>query len=468
MSDTSATPIPRSSKILKAIQDGNIPGTSGSPRKTGNDQLDKLATAMWAAEQGKEWYDKIKAHYTAKTTWHVTVEESDAAYPIMQDWLMERLPRSKQRNVLANTRTFYKDGSEVDDSDGIFSRALGRSGGRTSETKVIVSLAETHAQNIVVEGHKVNVRVAINRPDESLGDDGRPRKRVSMVKNGKMIFTCRSLEAQDAVLRMLNGMVGGVNKRTPMLWIADAWGSWRDQTAPVRKLDSVVLADGIKDDILSDIQKFLDDEKKYTELGIPWHRGYLFHGPAGTGKTSLIKALAAEMGLDLWYAALGDMKEDGGLIDLVAGVRPRGILLLEDVDSFGAARDREEKEEKDAGMGVSTSALLNALDGVVTPHGLITIMTTNHVKKLDPAILRSGRADRVIKLDLPGWDEVQQLWALFFPNEAPLGGKPKNFKKVKPSQATVSEIFKRFWDTPDKARQELMDLFDLAPVEATA
>lgn len=439
---------------------------SGGPRLTGNKELDKLATALWVAEQGKEWFEKARGRYRQRTTWTVTIEESDAAYPVVQQWLLDQLPQTQQKNITAVTKTFYLDstGKESPQSrrSSLFDDAYPDegSGNKASETRVLISLNESHSQYVRIDGHKIFVQVS---PKEVVGDDGRPSRSSSRpVRNGKVIFTCRKMEAQEAVINLLNGMMSRRQNRKPALWVADGWGQWRSAEVPGRKLSSVVLADGVKEELLGDIQKFLDDEKKYAELGIPWHRGYLFHGPAGTGKTSLIKAIAAEMGLDLWYAPLGDLKEDSSLVDLIRSVRPRGVLLLEDVDAYAAARDRDESGTP-AGSGergISTSALLNALDGVVTPHGLITIMTTNHLEKLDPALIRSGRADRTIKLGLPGWGEINTMWSLFFPAEFDLGEEPEQFQLSKISQASVSEVFKRNWDFPDKARAELMELLN--------
>lgn len=436
-----------------------------APDKTGNPAVDRMATALYIGEQAKEWIDKARAKYREHTTWSVTLEESDPAYLVCQQWLLDTMPQTKQKNVIATTRTVYvdpDDGSILKprgEFDGLFedSTPSGKSGS-VSETRVVLSLSQTQVQTIDIGGHKVKIKVASSQPEDD--DNGRPRRRVSSsIRNGRIVFICRSLDAQHAVVAMLNGMVTNKAKRKPALWVADGWGQWGAQDAPARKLNSVVLADGLKEDLMGDLRKFLEDEKRYSELGIPWHRGYLFHGPAGTGKTSLIKALAAELGLDLWYAPLGDLKEDSSLVDLVRSVRSRSVLLLEDVDSYAAARDRDE-DGNETGKGISTSALLNALDGVVTPHGLITIMTTNHIDKLDKALVRNGRADRVVELGLPSWNEISQLWDLFFPERAggvaEAGVSMDSYPGEELSQATVSEIFKRNWDFPDLAYTELM------------
>ncbi len=436
--------------------------SSGTPKKTGNKWLDYASNAVYLGGQARDLWKDIAERHRKATTWTVTVEESDALYRAVQRWLLSEMPQQDSKYITASSQTFYvENGGEASEQDEL-SRMLDSSVGPKdgySETRIITNLNNAVDVEVDVDGHTIRVSVSTNRSDEAGGDDGRPTRRAPFSKvkgNGKIIFNCRSVAAQEAVIKRLESMVAGRNKRKPSLWIADSWGDWRAQDAPHRKMSSVILQEGVKEDLLADIRKFLSDERKYGDLGIPWHRGLLLHGPAGTGKTSLIKALTAELGLDLWYAPLGDIKEDSALLGLVRSVRPRGVLLLEDVDAYTAAQDRDDKDGEGKG-GVSTSALLNALDGVVTPHGLITIMTTNHIDKLDPALIRSGRADRTIELGYPGWSEIQALWNLFFPNEIPLGDEPENFQKLNLSQAGVSEIFKRWWEEPVVARKTLME-----------
>lgn len=447
--------------ILRSLRTSMAARGSGTPRKTGNKWLDYASSGMYLVNNVRDIYKDFNEHYRKHTTWTITVEESDALYRGVQRWLLSELPETDARFITASSQTFYVEkGGDAEEQDEL-SRLLDSSAGVKdgySETRIITNLNNAVEVGINVGGH--NIKVTISTAGAEDVDD--PRRAVrrpyssKMKGNGKIIFNCRSAESQQAVINHLESMVVGKNKRKPALWIADSWGDWRAQDAPTRRLSSVVLQEGIKEDLLADIRKFLADEGRYGELGIPWHRGLLLHGPAGTGKTSLIKALTAELGLDLWYAPLGDIKEDSGLLGLVRSVRPRGVLLLEDVDSYAVARDTEgEKDEE--GKGLSTSALLQALDGVVTPHGLITIMTTNHIDKLDHRLIRSGRVDRSVELGLPGWSEVQALWSLFFPKELPLDDEPDYFATLNLSQANVSEIFKRWWDEPVIARKVLME-----------
>lgn len=413
----------------------------------------KVETGLRVGMQLKDLAEKGWGAYQRRTTWFVTVRETDTAYQSVQAWLQDILPAKDHRNLTATTRTYRKKnlhtGSTIDEL--LEEYESPRNSGHT-ETRIVTTLDDTSKQPVHVDGHKVFVKVS----DSANADDeeAAARRARSSMKSGKIVFECRSIEAQHAVVEMLNEMVADFSKRIPQLWISDRWGNWRSQDTVLRKMSSIVLENGIKEDVLDDLRTFLDDEEKYNELGIPWHRGYLFHGPAGTGKTSLIKALASELNLDLWYAPLGDLEEDSSLVDLIRSVRARGILLLEDVDAFAAARDRDtESKPSGNGNGISTSALLNALDGVVTPHGLITVMTTNHLDRLDPALTRSGRADKVVELGLPSRNELVGIWDLFFP------GVPCDFEGGTDipgiSQAGASEVFKSNWHDAAAAAREI-------------
>jgi chaperone BCS1 len=182
------------------------------------------------------------------------------------------------------------------------------------------------------------------------------------------------------------------------------WGSgWQKRAdLPTRGLDSVVLKAGQLERLRDDLGDFLASEERYVRMSQPWHRGYLLHGPPGTGKTSVARSLATEFGLPSYYLPLGDIAKDSDLMQLVGGIKPRSVLLLEDVDSFHAATSRT--DEKDH---ASVATLLNALDGVWTPHGLITIMTTNNRDALDSALIRAGRID--VDEELSVLDEEQAI-----------------------------------------------------------
>lgn len=107
--------------------------------------------------------------------------------------------------------------------------------------------------------------------------------------------------------------------------------------------------------------------------------------------------------------------------------------------------------ERSEGVGVTTGSLLNALDGVATPHGLITVMTTNFLEKLDPALIRAGRMDRIEHIDMPTPAVVNEMFEHFY-------GSPPPSEMPAPllSQAGIAEVFKRHFGDPLGAWDELM------------
>jgi ATP-dependent 26S proteasome regulatory subunit len=134
---------------------------------------------------------------------------------------------------------------------------------------------------------------------------------------------------------------------------------------------------------------------------------------------------------------LADIEKDQDLIRLVSAVRPRSMLLLEDVDVFHAAKVRDDNN------GVSLSGLLNSLDGVATPHGLITVMTTNDKSALDDALIRPGRIDRTEEIGMLDEDQASRLLQLFYPKLTQREARRAGRLCVDRSPAAVLEVCKR-------------------------
>ena len=228
-----------------------------------------------------------------------------------------------------------------------------------------------------------------------------------------MLFARRArLEAmlQD-VLERANDRHAG---RT-QLFTVDQWGTaWRLADAkPRRKLESVVLAGNIREQLVLDIEQFFTRRTWYGEMGIPWRRGYLFYGPPGTGKTSLAFALAGELQLSLCTLSLTNNNlDDQGISDLLQRTPAKSLILIEDVDAFFVAR-----EKQDARINVSFSGLLNAIDGVAAQEGRIVVLTTNRREALDPALIRPGRIDSVLEIGLASAPQIRALFLRFHPAE---------------------------------------------------
>ncbi len=197
------------------------------------------------------------------------------------------------------------------------------------------------------------------------------------------------------------------------LYTVDRWGDdWRmADSKPRRSLDSVVLDAGVVKHLHDDIHGFFARRDWYAQMGIPWRRGYLLYGPPGTGKTSVAFALAGELRLKLCALSLTNPKlTDNVMADLLQRTPPRSLILLEDIDAFFHAR-----EKQDARVQISFSGLLNALDGVAAQEGRIVVLTTNHREKLDAALIRPGRIDVEVELGNASTQQVRGLLQRFLP-----------------------------------------------------
>lgn len=201
--------------------------------------------------------------------------------------------------------------------------------------------------------------------------------------------------------------------------IFTSWGpEWRPFGQPKKKrtIGSVILDDGIKDNIVKDVKDFLKSGKWYFDRGIPYRRGYLLYGPPGSGKTSFIQALAGELDYNICILNLSEANlTDDRLNHLMNHIPERSLLLLEDIDA--AFNKRTQTDEGGFKSGVTFSGLLNALDGVASSEETITFMTTNHPEKLDPAILRPGRVDyRTLIGDATPY-QIENMFVRFYENE---------------------------------------------------
>lgn len=154
------------------------------------------------------------------------------------------------------------------------------------------------------------------------------------------------------------------------------WGAeWRQFGQPrvKRSLDSVVLDINLADRIVRDVQEWIASSTWYRDRGIPYRRGYLLHGPPGSGKTSFIYALAGSLHYNICVLNLNERGlTDDRLALALSNIPPQSIVLLEDIDAaFPAHRGHNNSSSASAigssnrsGSDVTFSGLLNVLDGV--------------------------------------------------------------------------------------------------------
>ncbi|KIO28444.1 hypothetical protein M407DRAFT_22340 [Tulasnella calospora MUT 4182] len=242
-----------------------------------------------------------------------------------------------------------------------------------------------------------------------------------------ILFTGRK-ETLDELISAAAEQYWSKSSRRVTVHMYESYRDWSTTiTKQIRPMDSLILPHGMTDLMIGDLRDFMDNKDWYAAAGIPWRRGVLLWGPPGTGKSTTVHAIAGELQLEIYCVPLssGDI-DDGSLQRLVAATPPSCILLLEDIDCGFRSRDNEGDDDDDDAdkpfnpyridtkKRVTLSGLLNVLDSVSSEEGRIVIATTNHIDKLDPALLRPGRMDLLVEYKLATRQQNIDLFTRFY------------------------------------------------------
>lgn len=166
----------------------------------------------------------------------------------------------------------------------------------------------------------------------------------------------------------------------------------------------------------------------YSECGLPYQREYLLCSPPGTGKSSFSLSVAGHFDLDLYVLSMSGLSNHS-LKTLFADLPQHCVVLLEDVDATSLKRTQEKNAyasqsgfpQKSTDGNVSLSTLLNVLDGIGAPEGRVLIMTTDHIERLDPALIRPGRVDMKVEFQLADDDMISQLFFFVYAPKPSVG-----------------------------------------------
>lgn len=180
--------------------------------------------------------------------------------------------------------------------------------------------------------------------------------------------------------------------------------------------DDIAGIKEVKDDLL-EIIDYLKFPKKYKDKGIALPKGILLVGPPGVGKTMIAKAIANEAKVPFFY------QSGSSFAQIYVGVGAKrvrelfyqakkqspSIIFIDEIDAVGKARGEHRNDERETTL----NQLLTEMDGFVDSSGVIVVGATNRVEILDPALLRSGRFDRRIYIDLPDFEERKKIIELY-------------------------------------------------------
>lgn len=283
----------------------------------------------------------------------IYIDEHDDLFQMVMAWLAESQQFGSRRSLRAKTQTGAKAEDGADDIAGDALNENGIFDYTRWSARLPPRFEPYYGQNYMFH----NGTLFFFKRSQRQGN-----QRVQVTFNGSaeddlLQLDCigRSTDPIKELLRTIK--VWSLNRQRNITTIrhptpkdrARFGGSWtKTSSRPSRPMETVILDAEQKSMIIRDMNEYLHpaSARWYAARGIPYRRGYLFHGPPGTGKTSLSFALAGIFGLEIYAISLQEPTlTEGDLLQLFNGLPRRCIVLLEDVDAAGLLRDRASDEK---------------------------------------------------------------------------------------------------------------------------
>ena len=231
--------------------------------------------------------------------------------------------------------------------------------------------------------------------------------------------------------------------------------NWRFVRA-IKETTQLVIDPVVKHSLDKKLADFKNNRKWYIERNIPWKLTILLYGPPGTGKTSLVRYIADYLERSLYSMSLSTVAK-GDMMEMLSDAsHNNGVVAIEDFDISGAANKRSSIDIDDdspsdvvhshssapaigsnrphssapaIGSNRSTYAtpaasgnalaadlydMLNSFQGLIPLDGVVTVLTTNHIEKIDPALLRSGRIDLKLEIKALKFDQIVEFYKTYY------------------------------------------------------
>ncbi|CAL5041071.1 unnamed protein product [Urochloa decumbens] len=297
----------------------------------------------------------------------------------------------------------------------------------------VASLPDSHTTHDVFRGVRVKWTSTARSPDRPAGAGGFspygvlgrgghggdhrtlelqfPRQHRDLVHDHyipHLIAEASRMRLKSRERRLYTNRATGPGEDHHRLWTSHAF-------AHPSTFDTLAVDPALREEIRGDLLRFASRRDHYARVGRAWKRGYLLHGPPGTGKTSLVAAIANLLEFDVYDLELTTVPTNSHLRRLLVSTTPKSVVVVEDIDcsldlsdrnknnSGNGAQDDTAAAAQLAVMGresISLSGVLNFVDGLWSScvGERLMVFTTNHPERLDPALLRPGRMDRKIEL----------------------------------------------------------------------
>jgi chaperone BCS1 len=231
------------------------------------------------------------------------------------------------------------------------------------------------------------------------------------------------------------------------------WGEncWMyNKTFRPRKLETIYFPQ--KQELIKDLDQFLNNKEQYDlykNLDIPYKYIFLFYGIPGTGKTSMIQAMASYFGYHISVVKTVAEVDDTSLERMISHLRKKTFLVFEDIDSIVEQRTTSNKTQ------ITYSGLLNMLDGIGNYDKLVVFITTNRIDCLESAFKR--RVDKFVEFTYMRKKEIVEMYSNFFKDSQ--GTEALTFhEQVRRKKLTTNMLEKYFMYCLQKKVSPLEDL----------
>jgi cell division protease FtsH len=217
---------------------------------------------------------------------------------------------------------------------------------------------------------------------------------------------------------IMRRMGGGAGAGGQIFNIGKSKATLFDKDTSVKvSFKDVAGLEGAKEEV-EEIVEFLKNPKKYTDLGAKIPKGALLVGPPGTGKTLLAKAVAGEAKVPFFSLSGSDFVEmfvgvgASRVRDLFKQAKEKSpsIIFIDEIDAIGRARGKNAAQGSNDERENTLNQLLTEMDGFGTNSGVIILAATNRADILDKALMRAGRFDRQIYVDMPDLNERKEIF----------------------------------------------------------